>query len=317
MRPLLIITFVSALQSAGGQTQVDLKTQTKSTVDFSQATLTKPIQAGTALPLTCTIAQMFFKTNAVAAQNLFACTASDTWTLIGGIPNPSALFPSMTGNAGKLLTTDGVNAAWSSVPPGSVTIQNGVSVVGTRPAMEFIAGTGLVTTIADTGSEIRVQHTVDTGVVATVQGQQSGAAVLCASASGSGTSYTCSLSPSLGSYEPGMRLHWIPDVGGTGGVTTLEVDLLGAKRLRMSGGLADPTTADIQAGSMYDVWYDGTEFRFVSDGLVTESVTAARPTCEVSISGRIWYTQGGTGVKDGLSVCAKDETDAYGWRILY
>ena len=65
-----------------GQTQVDLKTQTKN-VDFSAAPTTKPVKAGTALPATCTSGELFFKTNAAPGGNLYLCTAVNTWTPSG------------------------------------------------------------------------------------------------------------------------------------------------------------------------------------------------------------------------------------------
>ncbi len=216
MKVFRIVAYVSTLCGIWGQTQVDLRTQAKSAVDFSQSTETKPVRSGTVLPATCAIAEMFFKTNATAGQNLFACVATNVWTLIGGTSDPSALLPPLTGNAGRLLTTDGANASWSLVPPGSVAVRNGASVVGTRPAMEFVAGMGLLTAVTDTGSQVRIQHTVDTSVMETVQAHQSGATLLCASASGSGSAYTCSLSPALASYAAGMRVHWLPDVAGGG-----------------------------------------------------------------------------------------------------
>ncbi len=52
---------------AVGQTQVDLRTQSKS-VDFSAASSTKPVTTGTSLPPTCGVGQMFFS-NAPAGQN--------------------------------------------------------------------------------------------------------------------------------------------------------------------------------------------------------------------------------------------------------
>jgi len=66
-----------------GQTLVDLRTQSKS-VDFSGASTTKPFKSGTALPATCSVGEAFFKTNAPAGSNLYACTAQNTWTLQSG-----------------------------------------------------------------------------------------------------------------------------------------------------------------------------------------------------------------------------------------
>ena len=74
---------------AQAQTQVDLKTQTKS-ADFSVASSTKTFQAGTVLPATCLANQTFFKTNAPPGANFYGCTSANTWTLeIGGTAAPS------------------------------------------------------------------------------------------------------------------------------------------------------------------------------------------------------------------------------------
>lgn len=38
---------------------------------------------GTSLPGTCTVGQRYFKTDATAGQNLYGCTSSNTWTVLG------------------------------------------------------------------------------------------------------------------------------------------------------------------------------------------------------------------------------------------
>jgi hypothetical protein len=53
------------------------------------------------------------------------------------------------------------------------------------------------------------------------------------------------------------------------------------------------------------------------NGGVKLNTVAAQPTCNASNRGTMWFTQGGTGVKDALQVCAKDAADAYAWRTLY
>jgi hypothetical protein len=68
---------------AAGQTQVDLRTQTKS-VDFTAAPSTRPVKTGTTLPAVCTTGDLFFKTNAPAGSNLYACVAANTWVLQSG-----------------------------------------------------------------------------------------------------------------------------------------------------------------------------------------------------------------------------------------
>lgn len=87
MPALLTGVFVLAGSPLHGQTQVDLKTQTKD-VDFSAAPTTKPAKAGIALPATCTSGELFFKTNAAPGGNLYFCTALNTW-MQGGLPSAS------------------------------------------------------------------------------------------------------------------------------------------------------------------------------------------------------------------------------------
>ncbi len=49
-------------------------------LDASGATRTAPLLIGTSLPGTCTTGDLFFKTNATAGQNIYECTATNTWT---------------------------------------------------------------------------------------------------------------------------------------------------------------------------------------------------------------------------------------------
>ncbi|MGD0668006.1 MAG: hypothetical protein ABSB23_10605 [Bryobacteraceae bacterium] len=74
------------------------------------------------------------------------------------------------------------------------------------------------------------------------------------------------MTPTATAYTVGMVLHWIPDVNGAGGATTLNVDSLGAKSIKQADGVSDPSATDIVAGSMHEVWYDGTNFRFLAAG---------------------------------------------------
>ena len=51
---------------------------------------------GTAVPGTCLLGQVFFDTDAPAGQNLYGCTATNTWTLLGG-----------TGSGGHTIQDEG------------------------------------------------------------------------------------------------------------------------------------------------------------------------------------------------------------------
>jgi hypothetical protein len=99
------------------QTLVDLRTQSKS-VDFSAANTTKPFKTGTPLPATCGVGEMFYKSDAPPGANLYGCTSVNNWTLqssSGGGTN----LPSVAGNGGKVLSTDGASLLWGA-PAGDV-----------------------------------------------------------------------------------------------------------------------------------------------------------------------------------------------------
>lgn len=63
-------------------TRLDLKNQTKN-ADFSAFPYFLP-PIGSALPLTCLVGQVFFKTNASAGSNLYGCTSANVWTAQAG-----------------------------------------------------------------------------------------------------------------------------------------------------------------------------------------------------------------------------------------
>jgi hypothetical protein len=275
------------------QTQIDLRTQSK-TVDFKAAQSTKPFKTGTALPSTCGQGEMFFLTTAAAGSNMYGCAADNTWVAESG--------GSGTGGGGS---------------GGSVQVKDAGTVVGSRAILDLSAGQGVFVAASDTGQSIAIQTSIDTSYVQTGTSEQSGAPLLCASASASGTAYTCALSPTLTSYTVGMILHWRPDVSGTGGPTNLNVDTLGAVAVKLADGVTDPAAGDMVAGRLLEAWYDGAVFRVPGSPIPAGALGEAQPGCASGARGRVWFVAGGSGAKDSLSVCAKDATGAYAWRTIY
>ena len=244
------------------------------TQDFSRAAHTLPLKSGlaAALPSACTLSELYFATDAPTGSNVYGCTAANTWAVQGNVTVMSAGF-----------------------------------AVGNSGTVDFVTGTGLMTVITATGSQINVQTALDTAVVQTQTGEQGGVALLCASSSGSGSAYTCSLNPTLGSYPEGMVLHWIPDLSATGGLTTLNVDTLGPQPVKLPDGVSNPANTDILAGRLYTIWYDGAAFRLPltaatgggGGGAVSSvfgragSVTAQSgdyTTAQVTESGNLYFT---------------------------
>jgi len=220
------------VMSMAAQTRVDLKTQSAN-VDFQTAPYTKPLKSGVALPAACAQGEMFFVTSAAPGTNLFGCTATNTWTAQGIGGGPSAL-----------------------------TIESNGTLVGTRSIANLVPGSGIFTMIFDTGTKFNVQQSVDSAVVLTRAGLQSGRTLLCASAGASDTAYTCTMIPRLTAYATGMLVNWIPDVSAAGGGTTLDIDILGPKDVKLADGTSDPTADDIVGGRMYLIWYDGAMGKF-------------------------------------------------------
>ena len=52
-------------------------------INLPASAKSKPTPRGTSLPANCEVGELFFKTDATAGQNQYACTATDTWTLLG------------------------------------------------------------------------------------------------------------------------------------------------------------------------------------------------------------------------------------------
>jgi hypothetical protein len=52
-------------------------------------------------------------------------------------------------------------------------------------------------------------------------------------------------------------------------------------------------------------------------GGVIIRTNSSKPGCSSGNRGMFWFTQGATGVKDSLEVCAKDAANAYAWRTLW
>lgn len=52
--------------------------------DLSGSAATKSMKTGTATPGTCAVGELFYDTDAPAGQNIYGCTATNTWTLQGG-----------------------------------------------------------------------------------------------------------------------------------------------------------------------------------------------------------------------------------------
>ena len=76
--------FFIASAIALGQPKSISNVSTTAPVDFGSALTTKPVKVGTSAPGTCSVGELFFDSDATAGVNLFGCTATNTWTQLGG-----------------------------------------------------------------------------------------------------------------------------------------------------------------------------------------------------------------------------------------
>jgi hypothetical protein len=257
---------------------------------------------------------------------------SASWTALGGdisgaadstrvnkIQNRavSAAAPS----AGQALVWNAIAASWEpqtvAGAGGSLTWESAGVAVGSRPVANLLAGAGLLNIVSDTGSKINIQQSLNTAVALTRTAYQAGTALYCNSTTNSAVAYRCIMNPTLTAYTTAMTLNWRPDVTNTGGAITLEIDGLGSRAVKLSDGATDPTAGDIKAGVLYPVWYDGTQFRLLQASTAPRLNATARPVCDAGQRGQMWHVFGAAGVKDTVSVCAKDAAGIYDWRGIY
>ena len=90
-RPAFCALIASLSATAlSAQTLIDLGKQGKN-IDFTAAPYTRPVKTGTSLPATCTTGDMFLNLAGAAGNNLYACTATNTWTVQAGAQSNSGL----------------------------------------------------------------------------------------------------------------------------------------------------------------------------------------------------------------------------------
>ena len=84
---------------------------------------------------------------------------------------------------------------------------------------------------------------------------------------------------------------------------------------RSSGTVAEKVR--ITSGGYLGIGTTAPSQAFEVNGGARLNTTASKPTCNSAARGTFWVTQGSTGVKDAVEICAKDAAEAYAWRVLY
>ncbi len=98
----LAVLFLAQL--AFGQTVINGNRIITGSWDASDAGSTKPVKTGTTLPATCSTSEVFFKSDATAGKNLYACTAANTWTQVAEHKGTKSLtlFDPVASDSGRI-----------------------------------------------------------------------------------------------------------------------------------------------------------------------------------------------------------------------
>jgi hypothetical protein len=157
--------------SSIAQTATDTRTQTKPVVDFSTALSTKPAKLGPALPGACTTGDIFFKSPAPPGQNLYGCTATNTWSLEitgGGVTTVSQLTDFAVTLASPTTLTIGAFCAPGN--PCNVRFGSVVYAILNSATVTLTAGTGTAFIYIASSGQFTVGHnltlTCNSGCVA-------------------------------------------------------------------------------------------------------------------------------------------------------
>ena len=285
--------------TAAAQTQVDLATQAKR-VDFSKASSTKPLQTGTPLPSACAVGQMFFKTDAPAGANLYACTATNTWSVQGGITGSDCWADASSQTLRCQDPSGNVYAVVKTASSG--TANQWVDYIGSSGAphtsQPTAAGVGAV---ADPGSN-GIPYRSGAGTATVAGADQLSGPFFCQDA-GASSAYSCNLTPAMAGYTVGTT-YWFRANTVNSGSATLNLNGLGAKTIVKQANQT-LTANDIRAGQWVMVTYDGVNLQMQSQtgnasggsvstvfgraGAVTAQ-TGDYTTAQVTESGNLYYT---------------------------
>lgn len=92
---------------------------------------------GTTAPASCTVGQMFFDLDSTAGQNLYCCTATNTWTVCSGGGSGDVTAAATFGVDNRVIRSDG---AGKGVQGSGITVDDTANVSG----IANLAGTGAI-----------------------------------------------------------------------------------------------------------------------------------------------------------------------------
>lgn len=192
--------FLAGLSATYGQTQINLGSQGRN-VDFTNAPYTKPIKAGSTLPVQCTAGEFFLNTTATPGQNLFACL-NGAWTVMAG--QTGLTDPGTNG----LLKRTGANSTVAVPAPTG-------ALVGTTD-VQTLTGKSIDASELNTGTLSPARLPALSGDITTPTGSTATALATVFQTPGTFGDATHSLQVTVDSKGRVISLSSVPIAGGTG-----------------------------------------------------------------------------------------------------
>jgi hypothetical protein len=265
---------------SGQTTKTDLARQATD-ADFTLFPSTKPFSMGVSLPVSCNTGQMFFWETQPAGQNVYGCTATNSWSLEGGTSSsgggvwgaimgtlsnqtdlaaalgtkPTCGLVTTVGNPGantNCPTEAAVRAALGGVL-GQLTVQVSGGPIGTHTTLNFISGTGIIQSCANNSGASRVDCTpaLDTSYALSRPTDQAGTdKSLIASSGGAGGTFVAAGSPTFTTYTQNQTLSFLASDSACAAGATLNIDGLGPIPLKkvIAGALVAIESGDCVQG---------------------------------------------------------------------
>jgi hypothetical protein len=154
-----------------GQTVTTLNLSTQGhNPDFASFPFTRPISTGPAVPATCQLGQMFFNTAAAPGQNIYACTQTNTWTLLGAftlVPaGPSTLGGVLvSGNSALSIGNDGLLSANVGTGAGTLAAGNDTRIVNALQPTSQIPATNVIGLARSATTDTTSASNISTGTL--------------------------------------------------------------------------------------------------------------------------------------------------------
>jgi hypothetical protein len=213
---------------------------------------------------------MFFKTDAPAGANLYACTATNAWSAQGGITGTNCWADDSSHTLRCQDTSGNVYAVVKTATSG--TANQWVDYIGANGTPHTSQPTaGAVGAVADPGGN-GVPYRSGAGTATAASADQMSGPFFCQDL-GTSSAYSCSLTPAVGGYAAGTTYWFRANTANTGSAT-LSLNGLGVKPIVKQSN--QPLASnDIRAGQWVMVTYDGSNMQMQSQtGNASGSVSA-------------------------------------------